>query len=75
MKEISKADISLLIRKGVIKNTKRGYISLIAEDPSGLPAHVGFYRTVNGRHRYMEDYYVTRANLIRKGIITDDKSN
>ena len=75
MKEISKADISLLIRKGVIKNTKRGYISLIAEDQSGLPAHVGFYRTVNGRHRYMEDYYVTRANLIRKGIIKDDKSN
>ena len=74
LKEISKADIGLLIKNGIIKNTKRGFVSLVSKDPNWFPAHVGFYKTVNRRHRYMEDWYVMRANSLKKGV-KNDKSN
>lgn len=73
LKEISKADINLLIKTGVIKNTKRGFVSLIKKDPNGFPAHIGFYKTVNGRHRYIEDYYADYANKARNQISKNSK--
>ena len=66
MREISQADIDLLIKNGIIKNTNRGFISLVRREPSGASAHVGFYKTVNGRHRYIEDWYAVKAQGIKK---------
>lgn len=73
MLEISKSDLALLEKKGVIKNTNKGYISLIAKDADGRPAVVGFYKTVKGRHRYIEDYYAVRANMIKRGAANRGK--
>lgn len=73
MTEISKSDVALLIKHKVIRNTQGGFISLIQKDPSGNPAPVGYYKTVKGRHRYIEDYYAVRANMIRKGKIKGGK--
>ena len=55
--EISKEDIQKLLARGIIKNTDRGYVDITRKDETGKPARVGYYRTVNGRHRYIEDGY------------------
>lgn len=57
MTEISKEDIQKLLARGIIKNTGRGYVDTSRKDETGRPARVGYYRTVNGRHRYIEDGY------------------
>ena len=75
MKLISKEEIQLLIKNRIIKNTNGGYISLVKKDLTGGQAHVGYYKTVNGRHRYMEDWYVNQANMIRKERNNSDKGN
>ena len=52
IKYISKSEIENLLFKGVIRNTKRGYI-----DKNGNP--IGYYRTKGvAKKRYIEDKYV-----------------
>lgn len=75
LKQILKEEIQLLLKNRIIKNTNKGYISLVKKDLSGCQAHVGYYKTVNGRHRYMEDWYVDKANRIRRELCSSDKSN
>ena len=55
IKQISKAQIEKLLKDGVIRNTRRGYVKRNGE-------HVGYYKTCGGK-RYIEDYYV---NLLEK---------
>lgn len=54
IKQISKQGIEKLLKDGVIRNTRRGYVDSKGE-------HIGFYKTVH--KRYIEDYY---ANLVMK---------
>ena len=52
IKQISKTEIEKLLSKGVIRNTKYGYI-----DRNGNP--VGYYRTKGAaKKRYIEDRFV-----------------
>ncbi len=53
MKEISKKQINLLVKNGILKNTKKGYV-----DKNGEPS--GFYRTVN--KTFIQDKYIDIAN-------------
>lgn len=56
IKEITKQEMDLLINKGIIINTNRGYV-----DNKGN--NIGFYRTKGvARKRYVKDKYV---NLLR----------
>lgn len=67
MQEISKKEVQLLIKNGIIKNTHEGFKSLIAKDQDGRPACVGYYATIKGRHRYIEDSYAKMAKKFVKG--------
>lgn len=52
IKQISKAQIEKLLKDGVIRNTRRGYVNAKGN-------HVGYYKTSGGgKKRYIEDYYV-----------------
>lgn len=55
MKEISKNDVKKLEDRGIIRNTKRGYVSSKGD-------LVGYKRTVN--KRYIEDYYFDLAQKL-----------
>ena len=59
LKEISKAGIQILIEKGFLKNTGKGYVNPKRNQP------VGVVKTVHGRHYYIEDWYVDMANKLR----------
>ena len=61
MKEISRENLDKLIKKGIIKNSNRGYVDTQRKDYDGMPFKVGFYRTVNGRHSYIQDEYADKA--------------
>lgn len=61
MKEISRQDLDKLIKAGIIKNSKRGYVDTRRKDYDGTPFKIGFYRTVNGRHSYVQDEYANMA--------------
>ena len=52
IKKISKEEIDKLLSKGVIRNTKDGYVNRKGN-------HVGYYKTVH--KRYIEDYYIDRC--------------
>lgn len=55
MKEITKKEMEALLDKGVIRNSKKGYVKQNGDI-------VGFYRT---RHRrYLEDKYVDIAKKL-----------
>lgn len=54
IKQISKQGIEKLLKDGVIRNTRNGYVNSKGE-------HIGFYKTVH--KKYIEDYY---ADLIMK---------
>lgn len=56
MKEIKKEEIELLINKGVIHNTNKGFVN-----KNGCI--VGFYKTTN--KRYIEDKYVDIAEKLK----------
>ena len=58
MKEISKQEIEKLIERGVIKNTKNGYVNVKTGN------RVGYYKTCGG-HRYMEDYFCDKAKNLK----------
>lgn len=62
MKEISKEGIKWLEKRGYVKNTGRGYVNPKKKNESGEPYRIGYYKTVKGRHRYIEDYYADLAN-------------
>lgn len=52
IKEITKQEIDLLINKGIISNTNRGYVDNKGND-------IGFYRTRGvAKKRYVKDKYV-----------------
>lgn len=52
IKEISKQDIDLLIKRGIIHNTNHGYVDRHGND-------IGFYRTKGvARKRYVKDKFV-----------------
>ena len=56
IKEITKQEMDLLINKGIIINTNRGYVDNKGND-------IGFYRTRGvAKKRYVKDKYV---NLLR----------
>lgn len=61
MKEISRRNLDKLIAAGIIRNTCRGYVDTERKDYDGTPFKVGFYRTVNGRHSYIQDEYANKA--------------
>ena len=61
MKEISRANLDKLIKAGIIRNSDRGYVDTKKTEYDGAPFKVGFYRTVNGRHSYIQDEYADRA--------------
>ena len=63
MKEISKDGIKKLIKAGLIKNTNRGYVDPKRGNEYGELVRIGYYKTVNGRHRYIEDKY---ADILKK---------
>ena len=52
MKEISKQGIEKLIEAGIIKNSGKGFVTAKGN------RRIGYYKTVNGRHRYIEDYFI-----------------
>lgn len=54
MKEITKDQVNLLVKRNVIRNSNKGYL-----DKHGEP--VGFYRTRN--KRYIEDQY---ADMVKR---------
>ena len=54
IKQISKQGIERLLKEGVIRNTRKGYVNSNGE-------HIGFYKTVH--KKYIEDYY---ADLVMK---------
>ena len=56
IKHISKQGIEKLLKNGVIRNTRNGYVN----PKNG--EHIGFYKTVHNK-RYIEDYF---ANLVMK---------
>lgn len=70
MKEISRENLDKLIKKGIIKNSNRGYVDTQRKDYDGMPFKVGFYRTVNGRHSYIQDEYADKAAKLGKSIRT-----
>lgn len=56
LKAISKDGIEKLVKKGVIKNTKDGYVAA----KNGYP--IGFYRTKGaGKKRYVQDWVADLA--------------
>lgn len=59
LKEISKDEINKLIKNKIIKNTHGGYVNV------KTGGHVGHYNTVNGRHRYIEDFYAVKAKKLK----------
>ena len=51
IKQISKTQIEKLLKDGVIRNTRRGYVKANGE-------HVGYYRTSGvSKKRYIEEQY------------------
>lgn len=50
--EITKREMTVLLKKGIIRNTHRGFVS--SEN-----SEIGFYRTKN--KRYIEDSYAIKA--------------
>lgn len=55
IKEISKTDIDKLLKAGIIKHTKDGYVNRKNN-------RIGYYRTKGSSHkRYIEDRYVNQA--------------
>ena len=59
MKEITKEDLYVLIKHGIVRNTRKGIV-----DTEGDP--VGFYRTRN--KRYIEDRFADLAKKIIEGV-------
>lgn len=56
LKAISKDGIDKLVKKGVIRNTKDGYVAT----ENGYP--IGFYRTKGaGKKRYVQDWVADLA--------------
>lgn len=47
---------------GRLENTHSGFIDPKVRDQDGCFHKVGYYRTLHGKHRYIEDYY---ANLLK----------
>lgn len=64
MKEIKRKDLDKLIEAGIIRNSGRGYVDTRKKDFDGKPFKVGFYRTVNGRHSYIQDEYVNMVKTL-----------
>ena len=64
MRQISKEGIQVLLDNGILKNTKRGYVDPRRKDESGSQLRIGYYRTVKGRHRYIEDSYANQAEKL-----------
>ncbi len=59
IKEISKQGIEKLIAKGIIKNTKRGYVN-------GNGSEIGYYRTKGvSSKRYIQDKYIDMLEKIK----------
>lgn len=59
IKEISKKEMNLLIAKGIIRNTSRGYVDKNGND-------IGFYRTKGvARKRYVKDKFVNMLDKIK----------
>ena len=59
LKEISKEGIEKLIKAGYIKNSGKGFVN-----PKKHCA-VGYYKTLHGRHRYIEDFYANVAEKLK----------
>ena len=57
MKEISKDGIEKLIKAGVLKNSRDGYVD------SKTNCRVGYYKTCGG-HRCIEDWYAEKAETL-----------
>lgn len=69
MVQITKEELQVLVDNGVIRNTNRGYVDPNKRDESGQEYKIGFYTTVNRRHRYIEDWYKNKATkLYLKGV-------
>lgn len=64
IKEISREDVELLLKRGIIRNSDRGYI-----DKSGN--EIGFYRTKGvGKKRYIQDHVyekLNKTNSLKRG--------
>lgn len=58
--QISKNDLELLIKNGIIRNTNNGF-----KDKQGR--QIGFYRTKSGaKKRYIEDWYAGKAIQLKQ---------
>ena len=58
IKEISKTDIEKLLKAGVIRNTKYGYVNKNNN-------RIGYYKTSGASHkRYIEDRYANQASKL-----------
>lgn len=58
IKEISKQSMDLLIKRGIIRNTDRGYVDKNGND-------IGFYRTKGvARKRYVKDKFANMLNRL-----------
>lgn len=59
LKEISKEGIEKLIKAGYIKNSGKGFVN------PKKHCTVGYYKTLHGRHRYIEDFYANVAEKLK----------
>lgn len=64
LKEISKEEIKKLIKNGYIKNTNEGYVDL-NKKIDGKHVKIGYYKTIKGRHRYIQDEFADIARNLK----------
>lgn len=59
--------MELLLKNGILKNTHRGFINPNRRDEDGCEMRVGYYPSMRGRHRYIEDWYANKAANLEQG--------
>lgn len=66
MKEVTKEQMELLIKNGVVRNSSKGFVDKNENQ-------IGFYRTRN--RRYIEDKYVdiAKKTFLKKGTSYGEK--